>query len=70
MNNKQITECHICNMPIKSLIQHAIEGSCELTEERLINIGYCTKEDVLDFKKSINKGIGRGIGVPTDSNTK
>lgn len=69
MNNKQITECHICNMPIKSLIKHAIQGSCELTEERLINIGYCTKEDVLKYKESINKGIGRETAISTDSNT-
>lgn len=66
MNNKQITECHICNMPITSLIEHAINGDCELTTERLIGIGYITQQEVDDI---INKGIGRETAISTDSNT-
>ena len=56
-------------MPIKSLIQHAIEDSCELTTDRLINIGYCTAAEVADFLENINKGIGRETAISTDSNT-
>lgn len=53
-------------MPITSLIEHAINGDCELTTERLIGIGYITQQEVDDI---INKGIGRETAISTDSNT-
>ena len=67
---KQIIQCHICLLDTNNLIKHAIEGFCELTTERLINIGYCTEKDVVDYITIINKGMVHKVAPFDQSNTK